>query len=640
MGVVQTLEKLPADRFPTTLEFSKALADPGFTHGEEPATAMAAGRGRWNPLSMVLGASTLAFALGFGWLLLRPQLPQSVAQFESPFREGQGPIFFGANGFDLSPDGAILVYRGPVEGAANRRVNRLWVRRWDDPDASSIRGTESASSPAVSPDGRQLAFQQGGQIRVLSFSGGPIRTLAAGNSPRWGPDGHIYFLASGQGSMRVPVTGGPPEPVTHVAEGEATHFVSDFLPGGEGALMHVIFSGGEWEIRALRFDTGEMTTLTPGRWPRYAASGHLTFRANNGSLMAAPFDPRAMEITGPVVPMIEDVTHFALSETGSLIYSTGQVGGDQNTELVWVTRIGATEPVDPGLQFDAGFGRPGSFGWKLSPDGGRVAVTRIVAGNTDIWIKQLPNGPFERLTLDAELEMSPFWSPDGQFVAYGRGAGPNSLSIWRSRSDGAGAPELWLRDAGGLQGRWSPDGAWMIFRTAAGTGLSGVDIVGFRPDQDSVATPLLATDFIEQGQALSPDGHWLAYSSNESGQTEVYVRPFPEVESGRAQVSTNGGSNPLWAHSGAELFYVNADLTMIAAQIETDSEFRVLAREVLFTLGPGYVTGDGGDDFYDVAPDDQRFLMGRLTGTVGSGGDAKYVLVQNFFEELKARVPN
>jgi len=188
-----------------------------------------------------------------------------------------------------------------------------------------------------------------------------------------------------------------------------------------------------------------------------------------------------------------------------------------------------------------------------------------------------------------------------------------------------------------VQGRWSTDGEWMVVR--------GEDILGFRPGVDSVLTPLVATEFGERGPALSPDGRWLAYSSNSSGREEVYVRPFPDVDSGLEQVSVGGGSNPVWARSGAELFFVDTERRMNVARVETTSDFQVLDREVLFTLTPeliGYSTGDGGDDFYDVAPGDQRFLMGRLVndGAEESQDLQRLVLVQNFFEELKRRVPN
>ena len=181
-----------------------------------------------------------------------------------------------------------------------------------------------------------------------------------------------------------------------------------------------------------------------------------------------------------------------------------------------------------------------------------------------------------------------------------------------------------LHDERGVyQTHWGADGEWLVFRTPtflAVGGTGGRDIMGFRPGVDSVALPLVATAaFEEAGPDLSPDGRWLAYSSNETGRGEVYVRPFPDVESGRVPISINGGRNPQWAHNGTELFFVDGQGRMVAAQVQTEPGFRVVSREPLFTLGAElYVPGDATDDFYDIAPDDNAFLMARSGGAVSS----------------------
>ena len=275
-----------------------------------------------------------------------------------------------------------------------------------------------------------------------------------------------------------------------------------------------------------------------------------------------------------------------------------------------------------------------------------MALPRRVDGNVDIWIKQLPDGRFERLTFDDVAERYPIWASDGQFVTYVKNESGGNYDVWRRRADGTGAPELLLDDERSLyQGQWSEDGEWMVFRTLAIASRRGErDIVGFRPGVDSVTIPLVATaEFAEQDPALSPDGRRLAYTSDETGRAEVYVRPFPDVDSDRVRLSTDGGSGPLWAHSGSELFFVDADRGLIVAEVETDSGFRIVQRETLFTIGPEYRLGglSGGSDFYDIAPDDQRFLMGRFAGTAALSGDSRrFILVQNFFEELNRLVPN
>ena len=196
-------------------------------------------------------------------------------------------------------------------------------------------------------------------------------------------------------------------------------------------------------------------------------------------------------------------------------------------ELVWVTRSGDAAPVDPGWRFEP---VSPNYAWSLSPDGAQVALPRRVDGNVDIWIKQLPDGPFERLTFDDVAERYPIWASDGQFVTYVKNESGGNYDVWRRRADGTGAPELLLDDERSLyQGQWSEDGEWMVFRTLAIASRRGErDIVGFRPGVDSVTIPLVATaEFAEQDPALSPDGRWLAYTSDETGGRKSTSDRFP-----------------------------------------------------------------------------------------------------------------
>ena len=323
----------------------------------------------------------------------------------------------------------------------------------------------------------------------------------------------------------------------------------------------------------------------------------------------------------------------------------GELTSANSRELVWVTRSGGATPIDPDWQFN--LPTRGGYGWSLSPDGSRVALTHEVEGNVDIWIKHLPDGPFERLTSAEQVEREPVWTPDGQSVIYLSGGmslgSGGATDVWRRRADGTGTPERLLQDPRSLhQPRWVAEGEWLVLRTAER------DIVGLRPGVDSAAVPLVAeAEFGELAPALSPDGRWLAYHSNRTGRAEVYVSPFPEVGSGRVLVSTEGGFGPLWSHSGDELFfsYGAASLDnrrMMVARVETDPEFRVLDREILFSLGSEYLSS-GANQFYDVSPDDQRFLMARRSQLTPGGedpGPLRFVVVQNFFEELKQVAPN
>jgi Tol biopolymer transport system component len=267
---------------------------------------------------------------------------------------------------------------------------------------------------------------------------------------------------------------------------------------------------------------------------------------------------------------------------------------------------------------------------------------RLVDGNADIWIEHLPDGPLERLTSDDGIDASPFWSPDGAFVGYTRDS-----DIWQRRADGTGSPELVLDDERRLsEGLWSPDGEWMILRTDSEEGVGpDNDILGFRPGVDSAAIPLVASpEFSELSPALSPNGRWLAYTSDRTGQREVYVRPFPNVDSTRVTVSRAGGLTPLWAHSGSELFFFDAEGGFVAAEVVADSVFRVLRSETLFNAESELYSFGEGVRQYANGPDDEQFLMlsglGAVAAFSGDSGDTRFILVQNWFEVLRQRMGN
>ncbi|MDX1647336.1 MAG: hypothetical protein R3304_09345, partial [Longimicrobiales bacterium] len=497
-------------------------------------------------------------------------------------------------------------------------------------------GTEGGDQPTLSPDAREVAFHRGNAIFVVPVDGGPVRDLGPGQWPTWGTDGSIYVNLGAVGSVRYPAVGGPADTVLALQDDHQNYYVWDVLPGG--ALTLVTTGDGTFEVWAAYLETGEMRFLVEGEDPLYVETGHLLFRFE-GSLMAAPFDPRSMELRGPAVSLASDVTAQAISRDGRLLYSTG-TSATTLRQLVWVDRSGSVTPVDSSWTFVQG---DINTSWRLSPDGGRVALREMVDGVYDLWVKQLDEGPRSRLTFDERADYFPMWSPDGESVTFVSGS-PTGLDVWTRRADGTGEPELLLDAEESIAlAYWSPDREWMILRTTTGAGnVFGRDIKALRPGVDSVPQPLLVGEFDEMDPALSPDGRWLAYASNETGSFEVYVRPFPDVQAGRWQISTDGGHGPVWSRDGDEIFFRDGNSNMAAAAVDgSGPALRVASPRVLFPFPDDVVTGSLSAPF-DVHPDGRRFLMARALRAESDEGATfpDFVLVQNFDQELRTRVPN
>ncbi len=288
-----------------------------------------------------------------------------------------------------------------------------------------------------------------------------------------------------------------------------------------------------------------------------------------------------------------------------------------------MTRDGTAEEIDPGWTEDFGFP-------KLSPDGKQLAVTINANDETQIWIKELDQGPLPKLTFTGTENFRPAWTPDGRSVAFVSTRGDNR-DLYVRRADGSGQAELLLDEEQPIwQVTYSPDGEWLVYRV----NVESRDLYALRVGGDSVPVPLVATEFEETSPAVSPDGRWLAYASNEAGRREVYVRPFPNTNDGRWLVSTNGGTEPVWAHSGRELFYKGSGSLMVV-EVLPGATFVTGERRVLFSI-QGF-RRSLGHPFYDVTPDDQRFVMIR---NLGGQEASELIVVENFFEELKAKVGN
>jgi serine/threonine-protein kinase len=641
-AVLTALEKLPADRFGTAAEFAEALAGRNYVPtGPSGAAApsratFVVSRRRDHVTSALLGVAAVATAAAlWGWL--RPPPVPLLSQFSLALKSNQAlqpPNNNGGARIALSRDGRAVAYTGPAEGGT-----RLWLRRMDQLDATPIAGTEGASNPFFSPDGGRVGFLKNGtEVRVASLAGAPTVTLtdkANSTSADWGEDGYVYFeVDSGLGRMRA--TGGEIEPVYKIqpkAKEVATEWVH-VLPGAGGILFRLRHLGQgppDFEIMAMPLPHGQARSLVRGVYATYSPTGHLLVVTADGKLIGIPFDSKKLQLAGAPIALLEGIgvrnggfnIDLSLARNGTLAYTTGGTLGSRRA--AWVSREGQVTPVDSGWDPQGVIGSQ-----SLSPDGKALAVTLTRDGRRDIWVKQLPSGPFSRITFSDTSSGRPAWSADGRDVLYvadrsGSGAGP----LYARRADGTGSPRLMLSaDVG--QATSSRDGRWLIIRTAQAPPASP-DILGVKAG-DTTLVPLVASPAVEVYPALSPDGRWLAYASNESGTPEVYVRPFPETASAKWQVSTAGGAEPAWSRTGRELFYINGKGDMVSAEIPAGGTFSVGRQRALFSTSQ-FAQG-GPVPSYSLSPDGKRFVVLR-EGEAGQPGEL--VLAENWFQELKAR---
>jgi len=377
----------------------------------------------------------------------------------------------------------------------------------------------------------------------------------------------------------------------------------------------------------MGLDTGERHTLVEdGGYAQYLSTGHLAYlRAQ--TLMAVPFDLRALRVTGSPVAMLDGIRAawpasesfkpFAVSPSGSLAYLAGRVGRDER-ELLWVDRKGSTRPL---LTDRRPYDDP-----SLSPDGSRLAVR--IEGEGHLWVYDIARGSLARVTFEAGYDAAPVWSPDSRHLAFSAARG-GSFALARKSWDGTGSEEVLLSGAGGMYPTsWSRDGKYLAFIQWAPDTDWDVWVLPLEGDRKPIA--LLRTPFRELSPVFSPDSRWLAYVSNETGRNEVYVRPFPDA-AGRWKISTEGGTQPRWAGNGRELFYRNGN-KMLAVSIDTRNGF-VASRPKLLFEG-SYRMNVNWVAAYDVTADGQRFVMHH--SRQDTGGDQIHVVL-NWSEEVKRR---
>jgi len=629
-AVLAALEKLPADRPATALVFADALAGQGPVHTTTTATVAASpGTDPWRrrfAIAAVVAAAAVAVA---AWGLVRGRRAAEVAW---QYMDLGDSLRLNESGdpMTIAPDGSALVVRDNVQNG------RLWLKRRGELEAVPIAGTERAMNPEFSPDGDWVVFVADGHLKKVRISGGATITVAdsaAGGygGAAWLDDASLVYVSPSLSELRrIPAAGGAYTTVLRDTTGGGLGFPVP-LPGGRGVLFQNCSSGCvTMGVHVLDLRSGEQKVLIPdAAQASLLPDGRLFYVRRDGVGLVQEFDLRHLELRGAGVPVLEGVrvlggaAQLVWARDGTLLY---QVGTRQsNLEFVRVTRDGVATPVDT-----AWSGAFNSFA--LAPDGRRLAVgAGSTSGGLNIWIKQLDRGPFTRLTFSGG-DRRPAWSPDGRMLAFVRDSAGQGMVMVKA-ADGSGPEHRVVRlDRSVQEVEWSRDGQWLILRTDNGATGAG-DIVAVRAVGDTTPVALAASAFTELEPALSPDGRWLAYASNESGFNEIYVRPFPDAGSARWQVSNGGGDEPRWSADGRELYFI-ASGRLTAAEVRTSDGFAASELVPLFAVS-GYLQ-PGFHQSYDVTRDG-RFLFARAEeGPEGAG--RRMVQVTGWFADVRARV--
>jgi serine/threonine protein kinase len=531
----------------------------------------------------------------------------------------------------LSPNGKYLVY-----GANEGGESRLYLRSLENYDTIPLLGTEGGYGPFFSPDERWVGFHTDSEIKKVSLAGGQAQTITRRldryTTGIWGPDDTIIIGRYKSGLYQVSIAGGTPEALAVPDEesqeiwecpvalnGTRTIFLNIHTPQEDGGIQH--------SIAALDLDTGSRKILIEnGSRPQYARSGHLLF-VQDGQVMAVGLDAQHVEVIGVPVPIAENFpifrnnsrvsvfSTFSIADDGTLVYIPMNEES-QNRRLVIVDREGNSTPMTA---------EPNDYNApSISPDGNRIVVQIGNIGDEHLWIYDIKMHTLIQLTFENDNDFHAEWTPDGKWVVFGKSTGLDRFYLSRKLADGSGQTDsLYTSKQLMVNPTFSPDGTILAFSEGDTTDEYGIKLLNMEDGTVSTFFDSPADDFLAD---FSPDGRWIAYYSDESGDMEIYVKPYPG-SGGKRRISTGGGTRPVWSPDGKELFYRKDNLLMVVA-IETEPNFSRGEPRPLFEAS--VVSG------FDVFPDGRRFIMIQREDPPGTN---EIHIVLNFDEELKRKVP-
>jgi serine/threonine-protein kinase len=648
--IQRCLNKDPRQRLQHIGEARIILADAlSGTAPAEPVGAQRKTRERlaWTAAA-ALALTAIAFAIGFALRTPKPSQPMQAVRLNAEIGvDASLDTSLGASAL-LSPDGTRLAL--VAIGADEKR--RIYVRSLDGLLGTALAGTENASDPFFSPDSQWIGFFAHGKLKKISVQGGAAVTLCDAPTDRggsWGEDGTIVFTPDIVVPLsKVSSAGGKPEPLTTLDKqaGDVTHRWPQVLPGSNAVLFtSATRSVGpiaeDADIVVYSMASGQRKTVQRGGfYARYLPSGHVVY-THEGTLFAVPFDLKRLEVTGQPTPILEGVVtapdfgaaQFSFSETGTLEYIAGS-GGSQTVSIYWMDHEGKFMPLHetPGRYYNPAF----------SPDGKRLALEINDGKRSDIWVYKWERDTLTRLTFTGEANTNPVWAPDSQRITYSSREKGGTYNLWWIRADGGGnAQRLAESKSAQYAGSWRPDGKALAFTEYnSGTNLDimtlpieGNEKSGWKPGEPKA---FLNSPFIEGYSAFSPDGRWLAYHSNESGSSEVYIRPFPGP-GGKWQISAGGGVAPKWSRNGKELFYRTIDSKIMVVTYTASGDSFHAGKPQLWS--PGQFTGRGANFNFDLHPDGNRFAVLKAPGTEQTAAVNKVSFIFNFFDELRRKLP-